>query len=464
MAFSDLGVSRAMVERLASGGKNGSTAIQAQAIPAILGGKTEVVVAAETGSGKTLAYLIPVFELLSREARDWGRMALFEAETGSMSQRRASYPRAMVLVPNRELVQQVLRMAGLLLGPRRPGTFEVDGDGVVGSVSIAAAPAVPPSDASWPYVRGIRDSPDVLVCTPAFAARFARLLPLYASLEALILDEADMLLDGGFAKQVDEILVARKRVNRLREQATSADLAQCSSQVVLVAATIPTYGLKSVDELVAKRFPDAVRVQTDLMHQSQPQLEHTWISVKSEEDRINELVTLLTEQEAQSGQGGTRTMVFANTASSAQSACGALTTAGLRAEAYHKDVDPANRLQALRNFAEGTTDFLVCTDLASRGLDIQGVRHVVQFEFATNVVQHLHRIGRTGRAGSAGQATHFLSPLNEDLAGLIKAATESGSPLDESFSRKRGFRKKIKKQGRPYNSRASGNIQRERRS
>ena len=74
------------------------------------------------------------------------------------------------------------------------------------------------------------------------------------------------------------------------------------------------------------------------------------------------------------------------------------------------------------------------------------MEHVVQFEFATNVVQYLHRLGRTGRAGGAGRVTHFYDPSSE-LQGLIKRATESGEPLDESFSRKRGFRKKIKKVG-----------------
>ena len=93
-------------------------------------------------------------------------------------------------------------------------------------------------------------------------------------------------------------------------------------------------------------------------------------------------------------------------------------------------------------FGGGSVDVLVCTDLAARGLDIPNVEHVVQFEFATNVVQYLHRLGRTGRAGGPGRVTHFYDPSSE-LQALIKSATEAGTNLDESFSRKRGFRKKV---------------------
>jgi len=117
-------------------------------------------------------------------------------------------------------------------------------------------------------------------------------------------------------------------------------------------------------------------------------------------------------------------------------------------------VSPEERDRTLRSFAAGACRVLVCTDLAARGLDISGVGHVVQFEFATNVVGHLHRLGRTARAGSSGRATHFFEP-GADLPGLVRAATEAGVPLEEAFSRKRGLRKKIKKAGRAFNSKAN---------
>eukprot|EP00613_Pedinella_sp_CCMP2098_P020641 CAMPEP_0171697212 /NCGR_PEP_ID=MMETSP0991-20121206/8697_1 /TAXON_ID=483369 /ORGANISM="non described non described, Strain CCMP2098" /LENGTH=438 /DNA_ID=CAMNT_0012285983 /DNA_START=222 /DNA_END=1538 /DNA_ORIENTATION=- len=192
-----------------------------------------------------------------------------------------------------------------------------------------------------------------------------------------------------------------------------------------------------------------------------------------------------------------RTMVFCNTAASAAKVCDALNERGVASLPYHKEVSAEEREANLNAFAAasnslaslaGTTDIelgddsgaltsvprvLVCTDLAARGLDVQGpsalvdpqgqgnkmgVDHVVQFEFALNVVQHLHRLGRTARAGQPGKATHLVQPAGSAGAALadhVRRATEEGLPLEESFSRKRGFRKKIKKTGQPFNSKAS---------
>lgn len=222
---------------------------------------------------------------------------------------------------------------------------------------------------------------------------------------------------------------------------------------------------------------------------------------------------------AAAGAGVERTMVFCNMARTAALVCEQLNERGVPALPYHKDVAPEEREANLHLFASSSSTststttaigdlnngfednkstqaatsttqeaaaaaprVLVCTDLAARGIDVvrggggggsgddcgsgvsgvsfgggSGVDRVVQFDFAANVVQHLHRLGRTARAGRPGKATHFIAPRGSPGAALadhIRAATEEGRPLEESFSRKRGFRKKIKKTGQPFNSSA----------
>ena len=189
---------------MASEDKPHSTVIQARAIPPILDGQ-DVVIAAETGSGKTLAYMVPIVQkLLNDHGHPLSYTDTSFLDTLNRQQRgddnseastdMSSYPRALILAPNKELVQQILNMAAPV----------VSGAGLTIGAARAVASAGNAANA-WPYVKGPRDAPDVLVCTPSFAARFARLLPLFAHLEALVMDEADMLLDGGFLRQIEEV-------------------------------------------------------------------------------------------------------------------------------------------------------------------------------------------------------------------------------------------------------------------
>jgi len=355
---------------------------------------------------------------------------------------RESVPRVLVLTANRELISQVLAVASPLLVPD--------------SVSVGAALTM--ASSSWPYsIHQGQIAPEVLVCTPTFAARYAELL--LADLEILVLDEADMLLDGSFLNQVDQILVARKRVFRTGGK---------PAQVVLAAATVPNYGLKSVELELSKRFPDLIRVETGLLHHTQPQLDQDWLYVdESDPDAQFACLERLLKESQQTGEPNQRTMVFVNTARVAQDLTEKMVDEGMAGvRAYHKNVPADDRAEALRSFSgpistaqegQSTCRTLVCTDLAARGLDLPDVDHVIQYDFATNVVQHVHRLGRTGRAGKLGRASHLVSDTgpSRELADMIKDATERGVPLEESFSRKRGFRKKIKKTGKPYNARAN---------
>jgi superfamily II DNA/RNA helicase len=149
-----------------------------------------------------------------------------------------------------------------------------------------------------------------------------------------------------------------------------------------------------------------------------------------------------------------KTMIFLNTAQAAARVQDALAQAGFPSVAFHKEVRSSDREENLRQFRENQVPLLVCTDLASRGLDIPDVKQIIQVEFAPNVVQHLHRIGRAVRAGREGRAVNFFDEGSADLVESLQLAGEES--LDRSFSRQRGFRKKVKKYGQDYYRKPGG--------
>jgi len=450
--FEDLAIRPLLAENLRGLGFDCATPIQASAAPPMLAGE-DVIIAAETGSGKTLAYLVPLVEKLLRadQPDDAARGPADAQEATEVSlegwsseeELQESFPRVLVLVPTRELVAQALAMALPVL----------HGTGLTAGAAYGYDKNSP-----WPYTRyggPNRRSPDFLVCTPVFAAGHVEGstssrgvgVRLFGALEAVVLDEADMLLEGGFAKQVEVVLTARTRAHRealaaakgLKEgsdgagQLTRKEKQDSKrgiydgdgprpTQAILSAATIPNYGLKSVDELVRKCFPKAVRVENDLLHCTQPNLDQFWLEVEETDKWVSVASLLERELEQAHAQGRLppKTMVFCNTAQSAVTGAAFLNKhVSLPAAAeeggaqqqpplaleYHKEVSGADREANLSAFqAAPPADsspaseaspgggfqggrVLVCTDLAARGLDLPGVEHVVQADFATNVVQ-----------------------------------------------------------------------------
>ena len=389
-------------------------AVQRGAIGPVLQGK-DCVVGAETGSGKTLAYLLPVMQLL---------MDVPPTTT-------TAYPDALILVPNRELATQAQRVAGQLgFDVAPPYTSQWTLGARHGAAGV------------WPYRRG--QCPRVVVATPSFADAFHKDLDLWDSLRMLILDEADALLDGSSKEQLDRILVALKRVHRQRLRLQDLDDALNTTrtcQRIVVAATLPSYGLKSVEALVDKHFSTASRIVGDdgrplPIHAPVPSLRQTFIPI--EDGDTPDLVDVIDPTE--------RTMVFANTANAVQRIADVLAGHNFACAPYHKNVAPEDRLRTLDAFARGDLRVLCCTDLAARGLDLPSVDHVVQYEFALNVVNHLHRVGRAARAGASGRATNFYGPSSTDLVNALNASLAKTNTVSSAFSRRRGFRQKIKKQ------------------
>ena len=140
-------------------------------------------------------------------------------------------------------------------------------------------------------------------------------------------------------------------------------------------------------------------------------------------------------------------MVFVNSTDACEAVTEELRRQGLRATAFHAEVSTADRADRLRALAEGEAEVLVCTDSAARGVDVPGVTHVIQAEFAGNAVDYLHRIGRTARCGAEGRVTNLFGETNEELIRAVRDAESRGEPIEGAFSRKRSFRKKFKKYG-----------------
>jgi superfamily II DNA/RNA helicase len=529
-SFEEMGLHPVLVERLHGMGMTAPTSVQASAFHKFLEG-SDLTIGSETGSGKTLAYLLPIMhDILTK------RDQLSEAQR---RQRPYEYARAVILVPNKELVQQVVRMATPLAGGSKA---------IVSSSSIDAASndetaddhlirvAVLPGGLNDPDdFRPFRDAangkvppPDLIVSTPAVLAPWGikpKCIGFFADLPTLVVDEADMCVDGGYVRAVEQVLLGFKRADRLLskyhedddtnnvlEHTTSVDStfsdtntaaigAKRKTQHAFVAATIPDYGLRSVSAWLSRRFPRMERIEMDDLHMARHSgLTETtaWIPIETKKDRMLHLVDLLRTEYA-----ADKTMIFCNSVDDVDSVAQALQRAGFaNAVPYHAKLSLQDRTQNLEKFrsyqpspavtseSEEEAVLMVCTDLASRGLDVPGVTAVVQLQFAGNAVAHLHRMGRCGRASTqTGRGVVYYGAQESDLvrvlmdaesqqeqsslqlAGEVKdesawsddyegdiEAIESASTVageDEgrvddgtirnAFSRKRGFTKKRKK-------------------
>lgn len=403
----------------------------------------DTIIAAETGSGKTLAYLLPLLYDLDEQRDSY------------------SFCRAMILVPNKELANQVTRMCNAIFPDIKVGI-------------LPGGLKVPADYRPFRIEATDNDKIDVCVTVPANIAPFAQSpkdIDFFADIKTLVIDEADMLLDGGFLRNLNQVLMGFRRADKLHPSNQIP-----KTQYIFVAATLPDFGLKSVDAFINKRFPDATRVNMPGFHNARHSglKDRTlWISEESNKRRLEKLVDLINSDFKENNE---KIMVFLNNVENVDAASAALRRAGVNALPYHAKLrleERVGNLEIFRNFDpndensfdENDMPVLVCSDLASRGLDIPGVTVVVQLQFALNVVSHLHRMGRAGRAGNVtGRGVIFF---NEDgtesaLVDVIREAesnqdtmTIEGNDVDpdavqqqqvkKAFSRRRGFAKKRKK-------------------
>jgi superfamily II DNA/RNA helicase len=320
----------------------------------------------------------------------------------------------------------------------------------------------------------------IVVCTPA------RLLeevfdystgswrthpcPLAATaLRTVVIDEADMLLSGGFArplKQLVQLLDRAERAARTAEQqfATPEEAADAeaeaapsappppsrsssspSRQFIFAAATVHSSGRCTPGETLRAGFPDAVWVEGPQLHRCLPHVTQAWARLPdgcTPDQLAEEVLAALGDPAA--GQA----MVFANTTETVLLLAAAMQARGMPSvRAFCADMTLAERRSTVDAFRSGEARVLVCTDAAARGLDVAAVSHVVQANFALSAVDFLHRVGRTARAGAPGRVTSLFDGQAAALVAAVRAAVDQGQRVEDAFSRKRSFSKKLKKYG-----------------
>ncbi len=353
--FTELGVTAAIVDALADAGILTAFPIQAMAIPLALGG-TDLIGQARTGTGKTLGFAVPILQRITTRADEgWADFA------------DAGKPQALVVAPTRELANQVGAETRLTGTGRRARVLTIYG-----------------GRAYEPQIEELRRGVEVVVGTPG------RLLDLagqgildLSRVRTLVLDEADEMLDLGFLPDVERLIA----------------LIPAGRQTMLFSATMPG----AVVSLARRHLTNPVNLRAESAEDSQTvPLTTQFVYQTHAMDKIEILARLLQSR----GRG--LVMVFARTKRTTQKVADDLAERGFAAAAIHGDLGQGAREQALRAFRGGKVDVLVATDVAARGIDVDGVTHVVNYACPEDERTYLHRIGRTGRAGASGVAVTFV--------------------------------------------------------
>ncbi len=360
--FWSLGLCDELIRATDDLGYQEPTPVQLATIPAVLRGE-DIWVSAKTGSGKTAAFVLPVLQALRmRPARAHGSVF------------------ALLLVPTRELAVQTAAAIDALAAhlPARPKTCVA-----VGGVSIN------------PQMLLLRGGADVVVATPG------RLLDLcdnnavvLADVQMLVLDEADRLFSLGFADELSRIMA----------------LLPAHCQRLLFSATFPA----AIRALAASllREPTQINIDAGALPDAHAIAQRV---IEVDANRRTMLLRHLLDTHA-----WTHTLVFVATKQAASTVAQKLTRAGLRASALHGDQSQRVRTQALANFKAGELQVLVATDLAGRGIDIDDLPAVVNYDLPRSPTDYLHRIGRTGRAGGSGVAISFIDASTAAHFALIE--------------------------------------------
>jgi ATP-dependent RNA helicase RhlE len=359
MNFSELGLPEALLRAITKLGHEQPTEVQGLAIPMVLE-QHDLLAAAQTGTGKTGAFALPILARLS--------------SCGP----KGCAPRALIMTPTRELANQV---AGSF---RDYGQFvSVRTETVFGGVGML------------PQIKALRRGIDVLVATPGrLLDHVTRRTVDLSRVEVLVLDEADRMLDMGFLPPIRRIseLLPKTRQSLLFSATFSPEIRKLAAGLL----TAP----REID--VAPRTVTADTVTQRVLHVTR-------------ERKRDLLLHLLTEGDGHGALG--RTLVFARTRFGAERLAEQLERDGVSATAIHGNKSQSQRLRALEQFRRGKVRALVATDVASRGIDVTGISHVVNFELPKAAEDYVHRIGRTGRAGASGIA---LSLISSDERGLLK--------------------------------------------
>ncbi len=393
MPFDQLRLIEPLLRAVRSEGYTIPTAIQQQAIPQVLEGK-DLLGCAQTGTGKTAAFALPILQRLHRHQAT-ARPPVGEgtpashAAHGSHSAHAPQHRRtirSLILTPTRELAAQIGESFGVYgqnLGLRHTVIFGGVGQG--------------------PQTQALRNGIDILVATPG------RLLDLVnqrhvnlSHVEIFVLDEADRMLDMGFIHDIRKVVA----------------LLPATRQTLLFSATMPREIRTLAEGLLHDPVTVTVETQTVAVDTIEQGLYHVHATCKPDL-----LVQILQDPSV------TRALVFTRTKRGADRVARRLTHSDIVAEAIHSDKSQGHRLRVLDHFKKGKVRVLIASDIASRGLDVDDISHVINYDLPNDAETYVHRIGRTGRAGAEGKAISFCSDEQRDELRDIERLLGSKIPL-----------------------------------
>jgi ATP-dependent RNA helicase RhlE len=369
MQFTELGLSAEILRAVAEEGYDTPTPIQAQAIPVVLAGR-DLMAAAQTGTGKTAGFTLPLLQRLSQDK--------------SLSLKRFK-PRALVLVPTRELAMQV-QQSVFTYGKH----LHLRSAAIYGGVAIG------------PQLQKLKAGIDIVVATPGrLLDHVAQRSIDLSGIEILVLDEADRMLDMGFIRDIRKILALLPK----------------QKQSLLFSATFS----EDIRGLATGLMKDPVSVEVARRNAPAEAVAQAVYRVDRERKR-DLLIHLITEHRWH------QVLVFTRTKHGADALAQRLCKARISAAALHGNKSQGQRIRALDDFKKLKINVLVATDIAARGIDIDELPHVVNYELPTVPEDYVHRIGRTGRAGASGEAVSLVCidehKLLRDIERVLKREIE----------------------------------------
>ena len=359
--FKALGLTDSLIQTLTALGYEAPTPIQERTIPALLAGR-DVIGQAQTGTGKTAAFALPILQTIDPGRRE---------------------TQALVLAPTRELAVQVADALH---------SYAHGMPGVTVLPVYGGAPIVP-------QLKRLERGAQIVVGTPG---RLIDVLDRKSlrldAIRMLVLDEADEMLKMGFIDDVEKILSAAPKPR----------------QIALFSATLPP----EIVRIAQRHLVDPERIQIERKTVTAPDIEQRFINV-AEGQKLETLAHILELEENEA------VLIFRRTKNGAAELAERLEGRGFAAEAMHGDMKQAERESVIRRLRAGQVEIVVATDVAARGLDVEQIAHVVNYDIPYDVEAYVHRIGRTGRAGRTGVATLFVTPREQRMMREIERFTGS---------------------------------------
>jgi superfamily II DNA/RNA helicase len=356
VSFDDLGLIPPLLARLVELEYQQPTPIQAQAIPSVLAGR-DLIAGANTGSGKTATFALPLLQQLSQQ-KD-------EEKSSNIKNREGNYATGLILVPTRELAKQVADSIR---------SYAVHFNGAIKTVAVFGGVSVNTQ------MQALRGGTDILVATPG------RLLDLISSnaikldmIKTLVLDEADRMLSLGFTEELSALLALTPK----------------QKQILLFSATFP----EQVKALTAELLNNPVEIQVQSADAS-TLVQRVFNVNKGEKTAV--LANLIKKNEWR------QALVFVNSKNGCEHLAYKLSKHDITAEVFHGDKGQGARSRVLEGFKSGEIEVLIATDIAARGLDIEKLPVVINFDLPRSPSDYMHRIGRSGRAGEVGLALSLI--------------------------------------------------------